>query len=218
MGLATQPLARLLGLGVLIVGLVGGQAPTAPSTATSAQPALVRVATPPPAPYVTIPVMDEDDDEADDEAGDVIVSSDAEPEEQDPYLTQPATPNKSAAPSKATAKSSRRVVRRTCRVTAYCDNGITASGVWSGVGQCAAPSSIPLGSTVYVPALGRRFVVTDRTHRRFRHNTVDIFIPSEYQCLKFGRKYLECEFTLPPGPTVDRATIRRTIVSLGRGG
>lgn len=90
---------------------------------------------------------------------------------------------------------------RICRITAYCDRGTTASGVQSGVGQCAAPGYIPLGSKVHIPALGRTFVVTDRTHRRFRRSTVDIFIPSRQECLEFGRRYLECEFTMsPPAP------------------
>lgn len=88
---------------------------------------------------------------------------------------------------------------RVYRVTAYCDRGITASGVPSGSGQCAAPAGIPFGSKVHIPALGRTFVVTDRTHRRFRHNTVDIFIPSESDCLEFGRSYLKCEITPPSG-------------------
>jgi len=88
-------------------------------------------------------------------------------------------------------------IRRVCRVTAYCDRGITASGRRVGPGQCAAPANIPFGSKVYIPALGRSFVVTDRTHRRFRHNTVDIFMPSRELCIRFGRKYLECEFLVP---------------------
>jgi 3D (Asp-Asp-Asp) domain-containing protein len=92
------------------------------------------------------------------------------------------------------------VVRRRCRVTAYCDRGITAAGVPSGVGQCAAPADIPLGSIVYIPELGREFVVTDRTHKRFRHNTVDLFMPSRTACLEFGRKYLTCEFTICVDP------------------
>ena len=61
-----------------------------------------------------------------------------------------------------------RLVVRICRVTAYCDRGRTASGVQSGVGQCAAPGAIPFGSTVYIPQLDRSFVVTDRPARRFR--------------------------------------------------
>lgn len=90
-----------------------------------------------------------------------------------------------------------KAIHRVCRITAYCDRGITASGIPSGVGQCAAPGDIPLGSTVYIPDLDRTFVVTDRTHRRFRRSTVDIFIPSKKDCRKFGRHFLECEFTVP---------------------
>lgn len=89
------------------------------------------------------------------------------------------------------------VMRRICRVTAYCDRGTTASGVESGVGQCAAPIDIPFGSRIHIPELDRTFLVTDRTARRFRHNTVDIFIPTREACLQFGRRYLICEF-LPP--------------------
>jgi 3D (Asp-Asp-Asp) domain-containing protein len=90
-----------------------------------------------------------------------------------------------------------RKIERICRVTAYADRGVTASGVHVGVGQCAAPGDIPFGAEVYIPELGRTFVVTDRTHRRFRHNTVDVFIPSKKLCREFGRRYHECEFTLP---------------------
>ena len=89
------------------------------------------------------------------------------------------------------------VMRRICRVTAYCDRGTTASGVESGVGQCAAPIDIPFGSRIHIPELGRTFLVTDRTARRFRHNTVDLFIPTRAACLQFGRRYLVCEI-LPP--------------------
>ncbi len=89
---------------------------------------------------------------------------------------------------------------RVYRVTAYCDRGLTASGVPSGVGQCAAPADIPFGSKIYIPALKRTFVVTDRTHKRFRHNTVDLFIPQREACLEFGRNYLECEISLPDQP------------------
>ena len=89
------------------------------------------------------------------------------------------------------------VMRRICRVTAYCDRGTIASGVESGVGQCAAPIDIPFGSRIHIPELGRTFLVTDRTARRFRHNTVDLFIPTREACLQFGRQYLICE-VLPP--------------------
>ena len=89
---------------------------------------------------------------------------------------------------------------RTLRVTAYRDRGITAAGVPSGLGQCAAPADIPFGAQIHIPALGRTFVVTDRTHKRFRHNTVDLFMPTTGECLAFGRKYLQCQITLPEKP------------------
>jgi 3D (Asp-Asp-Asp) domain-containing protein len=88
-------------------------------------------------------------------------------------------------------------VYRVYRVTAYCDHGLTAAGVRSDVGQCAAPSDIPFGARVYIPALDRTFIVTDRTAKRFRRNTVDLFIPDRDECLGFGRQYLECEITFP---------------------
>jgi len=95
------------------------------------------------------------------------------------------------------AESPGTVIYRICRVTAYSDRGTTASGVPVGVGQCAAPADIPFGAQVHIPALGRTFVVTDRTHRRFRRSTVDIFIPSSRQCRQFGCRYLECHIKLP---------------------
>lgn len=88
------------------------------------------------------------------------------------------------------------VLYRVCRVTAYCDRGTTAAGVPSGVGQCAAPGYVPLGSLVYIPALDETFVVTDRTHRRFRNSTIDIFMPSKKACRQFGRHFEECEIII----------------------
>jgi 3D (Asp-Asp-Asp) domain-containing protein len=88
-------------------------------------------------------------------------------------------------------------VYRVYRVTAYCDRGLTAAGTRSGIGQCAAPANIPFGTRIHIPALDRTFIVTDRTAKRFRHNTVDLFIPSRADCRDFGCQYLECEITLP---------------------
>lgn len=118
-------------------------------------------------------------------------SAAAEPLDTSPGSADVAGPESEAA-----------VLYRVCRVTAYCDRGTTASGVPSGMGQCAAPADIPFGSIVYIPALDQRFVVTDRTHRRFRRGTVDIFMPNARQCRNFGRHYLECEITLPSGQTL----------------
>lgn len=86
---------------------------------------------------------------------------------------------------------------RVYRITAYCDRGTTAAGVPSGVGQCAAPEDIPFGSEIYIPELDRTFIVTDRTAKRFRHNTVDLYMPDRGECKRFGRRYLECEITHP---------------------
>jgi 3D (Asp-Asp-Asp) domain-containing protein len=87
---------------------------------------------------------------------------------------------------------------RVYRITAYCDRGTTAAGVPSGVGQCAAPADIPFGARIYIPELDRTFIVTDRTARRFRHNTVDLYIPDRADCKRFGCRYLECEITHAP--------------------
>lgn len=103
----------------------------------------------------------------------------------------------SQTPSLDFGVDDRDTLTRVYRITAYCDRGTTAAGVPSGVGQCAAPAEIPFGAEIYIPELDRTFIVTDRTAQRFRHNTVDLFMPSEDQCLEFGRKYLECEIRLP---------------------
>lgn len=106
---------------------------------------------------------------------------------------------------------------RVCRVTAYCDRGLTAAGVPAGVGQCAAPIDIPFGAHVYIPVLDRAFVVTDRTARRFRHNTVDIFLPQRRKCLEFGRQYLECKITLPDQtPGYGSAVLRAAVAAARR--
>ncbi len=94
-------------------------------------------------------------------------------------------------------KAKSRTLKRVYRVTAYCDDGITASGRRVGVGQCAGPANLPFGSKVHIPALNRTLVVTDRTAKRFRHNTVDIFMPDRADCVEFGRNYLECVVVLP---------------------
>lgn len=75
------------------------------------------------------------------------------------------------------------------RITAYHDRGVTASGCRSGPGQCAAPAWVPFGSRVHVPGVGW-LRVTDRTARRFRANTVDVWLPTHRKCIKFGVRYL----------------------------
>lgn len=101
---------------------------------------------------------------------------------------------------RAAEKPEAKVIERRLRVTAYCDRGLTAAGIPSGVGQCAAPEDVPFGSIVYIPALKRSFVVTDRTHKRFRQTTVDLFMPDRQECLEFGLNYLDCVITFPSQP------------------
>jgi 3D (Asp-Asp-Asp) domain-containing protein len=181
---AYGPLARALCLALLTIGLIKGQAEP-----PAAEPALPEPVTrgfgdsprPTQGPVATFdllaetPESEDVDDAGVDVAGARLLTGDVPPHHEPPRLEP---------------------IRRVCRVTAYCDWGLTASGRRVGVGQCAAPAFIPFGSRVYIPALGRSFVVTDRTHPRFRRNTVDIFIPSEGRCRDFGRRYLKCEFTV----------------------
>lgn len=159
----------------VLVGLISAADRTDPSTIPEAE---ARISTPPPAPK-SQPTP------AGDDAGAGVSRNGAAP--------SASARNDSGSSNPGPAGSERRVFR----VTAYCDIGITASGVPSGAGQCAAPADIPFGSRIYVPELDATFVVTDRTHKRFRHNTVDLFIPSKSRCLEFGRHYLECVI-LPP--------------------
>ncbi len=109
------------------------------------------------------------------------------------YTMSPSTRTQSPTSPDAALEAERRVLR----VTAYCDRGLTAAGVPSGLGQCAAPADVPFGSIVHIPELGQSFVVTDRTAERFRHNTIDIFMPSREACLQFGRHYLDVEIREP---------------------
>ena len=119
-------------------------------------------------------------------------------------------------PEKENVEYQPEVIYRVCRVTAYCDRGLTAAGVPSGFGQCAAPADIPFGSQIYIPALNRAFIVTDRTARRFRHNTVDLFIPGRGDCKRFGRRYLECEIAIPTDSVCYGSPRLRTLLTADR--
>jgi 3D (Asp-Asp-Asp) domain-containing protein len=119
-----------------------------------------------------------------------------------PEMTPPPAPSPAPAAHIPPPQRQRPTTfHRVYRVTAYDDWGVTASGRQVGVGQCAAPADIPFGARVYIPALRREFVVTDRTHPRFRHNTVDLFMPGEDNCRQFGRRYLKCIIRLPATKT-----------------
>ena len=75
----------------------------------------------------------------------------------------------------------------------------TASGVMPQVGMCACDRIngqwIPFG-TIIKTEDGRRLVVTDRFGDG-RSNCLDIFMQTENECWKFGRRNLVCEVVFP---------------------
>jgi 3D (Asp-Asp-Asp) domain-containing protein len=88
----------------------------------------------------------------------------------------------------------------TLNTSAYCHTGNpTASGVMPQVGHCAVDKIdgqwIPFG-TVIKTEDGRTLVVTDRFGGSY-NNRLDIFMASEDECWKFGRKNLVCEVEIP---------------------
>jgi 3D (Asp-Asp-Asp) domain-containing protein len=104
---------------------------------------------------------------------------------------------------------------RLLRVTAYADHGVTASGQLTRPGTCAAPAGVPFGSRVYVPRVGW-LTVTDRTARRFRHNTIDIFMPSRADCVRFGVRFVPCAVQAPDPTKLHRGGAEHTENAGGR--
>lgn len=91
-------------------------------------------------------------------------------------------------------------VKRVMTVTAYTSKdkgmngkGITASGdrVQEGV-TIAAPSWVPIGARIYIPALGKMFVVQDRGGA-IKGNRLDLYMENRKEALKFGVQVLEVE-------------------------
>ena len=90
------------------------------------------------------------------------------------------------------------VERRVMRVTAYTKNdagmngrGITTSGVRVAEGQTiAADSSIPFGTEIYIPALGRTYTVTDRGGAIYS-DRLDLYMEKRKDALRFGVQELE---------------------------
>lgn len=73
--------------------------------------------------------------------------------------------------------------------TAYCDEGVTYSGLPSGRGGVAVdPRVIPLGSVLYVPGYG--YAVAIDTGGAVKGNVVDVFLADEAACWAWGRKQL----------------------------
>lgn len=80
--------------------------------------------------------------------------------------------------------------------------GVTASGAkvksWYTV---AAGKAYPMGTVIYIPALknkpnGGWFVVQDRGGA-IKNNKLDIYMSTYNECIKFGRKNLECYIYVP---------------------
>ena len=87
----------------------------------------------------------------------------------------------------------------TLSATAYCETGNpTASGVMPQVGHCAMDKvngvTVPFGSKVHLPD-GRVLTVTDRFGDG-RSNCLDIFLPTESECWRFGRRWLKCRIEM----------------------
>ena len=91
----------------------------------------------------------------------------------------------------------------TLNVSAYCETGNpTASGVMPQVGMCAVDKInwqwIPFGSKIRIidQNVGiHELVVTDRFGDG-RSNCLDIFMQSEAECWRFGRRWLKCRIEM----------------------
>lgn len=79
----------------------------------------------------------------------------------------------------------------TYRATAYAQTGITASGEWTHRHVVAAdPDILPLGSRIKIRRAGKysgEYVVAD-TGSKIQGRRLDIYMPSEAACKKFGTK------------------------------
>ena len=80
-------------------------------------------------------------------------------------------------------------------ISAYAETGNrTASGVWPTVGVTCAADHLPFGARVTLPD-GRTWIVQDRFGGSY-NNRLDIFMASEDECWKFGRRDLLCRIEM----------------------
>jgi rare lipoprotein A len=116
-----------------------------------------------------------------------------------PFRTVPA-PVVATISQVSRGKPAQQVESRTMRVTAYTSSdkgmngkGITANGEKVLEGQTiAADSSIPFGTQIYIPELGKTFTVTDRGGG-ITGNRLDMYMESRKDALKFGTRELEVQ-------------------------
>lgn len=76
---------------------------------------------------------------------------------------------------------------RTMTVTAYCDQGYTASGAYVSEGMVAS-DDLPIGTTVIIN--GESYVVADRFGGGYS-DRLDIYMPSYDDCVDFGVQTLD---------------------------
>ena len=76
---------------------------------------------------------------------------------------------------------------RTMTVTAYCDQGYTASGGYVSEGMVAS-DDLPIGTTVIIN--GESYIVADRFGGGYS-DRLDIYMPSYDDCVEFGVQTLD---------------------------
>lgn len=91
-----------------------------------------------------------------------------------------------------------KIERRVMKITAYTsrDKGMNGKGITSNGERVqedrtiAADASIPFGTEIYIPALGKTFVVTDRGGA-INGNRLDMYMERREDALEFGVQNLE---------------------------
>jgi 3D (Asp-Asp-Asp) domain-containing protein len=110
-----------------------------------------------------------------------------------------------ACTRRQTSPPSAPVAVRTFEATAYCQDGVTASGVKVREGIVAAdPAVLPLGSLIRVDGLDRPYNrvyhVLD-TGRLVRGREIDLFMRSCDEAIKFGRRSANVSIVRPVAAT-----------------
>lgn len=84
---------------------------------------------------------------------------------------------------------------QTLNVSAYCHSGNpTASGVMPAIGMAAA-DHLPFGTKVYLPD-GTVVEIRDRMGGGYT-DRLDLFMGTEGECWKWGRRWLRCRIETP---------------------
>lgn len=91
------------------------------------------------------------------------------------------------------------VIWATLNTSAYCNRGVTASGEYVRNGICAMDKLngmvVPFNSKVYLPD-GRVLTVKDRFGAG-HNNHLDIWMDTESECWKWGRRWIRCRIETP---------------------